>query len=157
MKRTRHSPEQIVTKLHQAATELAGGKKIEEVCKNLGIPGRVYTEVPPEGIISGDPARIRDGVLQFGGAMGMQGGSGAYDAGSWAQVVACVAEVFGVERDGVHQGQERDSHCAGACWAATEFCRPAFLGAGLLGINGRQERGCRAPVYPRPGKRRPTS
>ena len=26
MKRTRHSPEQIVTKLHQAATELAGGK-----------------------------------------------------------------------------------------------------------------------------------
>ena len=34
MKRTRHSPEQIVTKLHEAATELAGGKKIEEVCKS---------------------------------------------------------------------------------------------------------------------------
>ena len=34
MKRTRHSPEQIVTKLHQAATELAGGKKIEEVRAN---------------------------------------------------------------------------------------------------------------------------
>jgi putative transposase len=37
MKRIRHSPEQIVQKLHQAATELAGGKRIEEVCKSLAI------------------------------------------------------------------------------------------------------------------------
>ncbi len=37
MKRTRHRPEQIVTKLPQAATELAGGKQIEEVCRTLAI------------------------------------------------------------------------------------------------------------------------
>lgn len=42
MKRTRHSPEQIVAKLHQAATELAGGRKIEEVCKSLGISPATY-------------------------------------------------------------------------------------------------------------------
>ena len=42
MKRTRHSPEQIVTKLRQAATELAGGKKIEEVCKSLTISPATY-------------------------------------------------------------------------------------------------------------------
>lgn len=42
MKRTRHSPEQIVKKLHQAATELAGGKTIEEVCKGLGISPATY-------------------------------------------------------------------------------------------------------------------
>jgi len=42
MKGTRHSPEQIVTKLHQAATELAGGKKIEEVCKSLAISPATY-------------------------------------------------------------------------------------------------------------------
>ena len=42
MKRTRYSPEQIVTKLHQAATELAGGTKIEEVCKALGISPATY-------------------------------------------------------------------------------------------------------------------
>ena len=42
MKRTRHRPEQIVTKLHQAATELAGGKKIEEVCKALTISPATY-------------------------------------------------------------------------------------------------------------------
>jgi putative transposase len=42
MKRTRHNPEQIVAKLHQAATELAGGKKIEEVCKSLTISPATY-------------------------------------------------------------------------------------------------------------------
>jgi len=42
MKRTRHSPEQIVKKLHQAATELAGGRKIEEVCKSLEISPATY-------------------------------------------------------------------------------------------------------------------
>ena len=42
MKRTRHSPEQIVTKLHQAATELAGGKQIEAVCKGLTISPATY-------------------------------------------------------------------------------------------------------------------
>ncbi len=42
MKRTRHSPEQIVTKLHQAGTELAGGKTIAEVCKGLAISPATY-------------------------------------------------------------------------------------------------------------------
>jgi putative transposase len=42
MKRTRHSPEQIVSKLNQAATGLAGGKSIEEVCKGLGISPATY-------------------------------------------------------------------------------------------------------------------
>ena len=42
MKRTRHRPEQIVTKLQQAATELAGGKRIEEVCKGLTISPATY-------------------------------------------------------------------------------------------------------------------
>ena len=42
MKRTRLSPEQIVTKFHQAGTELAGGKKIEEVCKALTISPATY-------------------------------------------------------------------------------------------------------------------
>lgn len=42
MKRTRHSPELIVTKLHQAATELAGRKTIEEVCKSQVISPATY-------------------------------------------------------------------------------------------------------------------
>lgn len=52
MKRTRHSSEQIVTKLHQAATELAGGKQIEGVCKRLAI----------------NPATYHRGQKQYGGA-----------------------------------------------------------------------------------------
>ena len=37
MRRKRPSPEQMVKKLHPAAPELAGGKKIEEICKVLEI------------------------------------------------------------------------------------------------------------------------
>jgi putative transposase len=42
LKRIRHRREQIIAKLHQAATELAGGKKIEEVCKSLAISPATY-------------------------------------------------------------------------------------------------------------------
>ena len=42
MKRTRHSAEQIVKKLHEAATAMAGGKTVEEVCKGLGVSPATY-------------------------------------------------------------------------------------------------------------------
>jgi hypothetical protein len=35
MRRKRHTPEQVVRKLREAETELAGGKMIEEVCKTI--------------------------------------------------------------------------------------------------------------------------
>ena len=112
--------------------------------------------MPAEGIVSGHPAGVGDGIPQFGGAMGVQSGRGAPDARSCAHAVERATEAFGVEHDGVYQGQKRDSYRAGVCWPAKELCGAAFLGTRLLGINGRQERGCRAPVYPRLGKRRQT-
>jgi hypothetical protein len=36
MKNKRHKPEEIVKKLREAAKELAGGVKVEEVCKGFG-------------------------------------------------------------------------------------------------------------------------
>ena len=42
MKRKRPSPEQLVKKHHPAAPELAGGKKIEEICKVLEISPATY-------------------------------------------------------------------------------------------------------------------
>jgi REP element-mobilizing transposase RayT len=45
---------------------------------------------------------------------------------------------------GVRQREKRDPYCAGVCKTTQEFCQPAFLGTGLLGLNGRQERGGRA-------------
>ena len=35
MKRKRHTPEEIIKKLREAATLLAGGQSVEEVCKKL--------------------------------------------------------------------------------------------------------------------------
>ena len=37
MKRKRHTPEEIIKKLREAATLLAGGQGIEEVCKKLEV------------------------------------------------------------------------------------------------------------------------
>lgn len=42
MKRPKHSAEQIVKKLHEAATALASGKTVEEVCKGIGVSPATY-------------------------------------------------------------------------------------------------------------------
>ena len=42
MKRIRHSPEQIIRKLREADAELASGKPVADVCKDLGIAEATY-------------------------------------------------------------------------------------------------------------------
>lgn len=42
MKRTRHTPEQIIRKLREADAELAAGKAVPDVCKALGIAEPTY-------------------------------------------------------------------------------------------------------------------
>ena len=42
MKRKRHTPEEIIKKLREAATLLAGGQGVEEVCKKLGVSPPTY-------------------------------------------------------------------------------------------------------------------
>ncbi len=42
MKRKRHTPEEIIKKLREAATFLAGGQSVEEVCKKLEVSPPTY-------------------------------------------------------------------------------------------------------------------
>ena len=42
MKRTRHTPEQVIRKLREAERLLASGKDVEEVCRHLGISVQTY-------------------------------------------------------------------------------------------------------------------
>ena len=42
MKRKRHTPEEIIKKLREAATQLAGGQSVEEVCKKLEVSPPTY-------------------------------------------------------------------------------------------------------------------
>jgi putative transposase len=42
MKRTRHTPEQIVVKLRAAEADLAGGHSIGQVCQKLGVSEQTY-------------------------------------------------------------------------------------------------------------------
>lgn len=41
-KRQRHTPEEIIKKLRAAATQLAGGQSVEEVCKKLEVSPPTY-------------------------------------------------------------------------------------------------------------------
>ena len=100
---------------------------------------------------------LRSGIPGFGRAKGMHSGRGASDARTRPPDVAGAAAVCGIKRDGVHQRQECDPHRTGVGGTTKEFCRPAFFGTGVSGVDGRQERGCRASLYPRPGEGRSTS
>jgi len=42
MKRKRHTPEEIMKKLREAATQLAGGQRVEEVCKKYEVSPPTY-------------------------------------------------------------------------------------------------------------------
>lgn len=42
MKRKRHTPEEIIKKLREAATQMAGGQSVEEVCKKLEVSPPTY-------------------------------------------------------------------------------------------------------------------
>lgn len=42
MKRTRNTPEQIVTKLRQAQMEIGKGATVDQVCRKLGITDQTY-------------------------------------------------------------------------------------------------------------------
>ncbi len=42
MKRKRHTPEEIIKKLREAATFFAGGESVEEVCKKLEVSPPTY-------------------------------------------------------------------------------------------------------------------
>lgn len=42
MKRTRHTPEQIIAKLRQAEAELAGGLSVGQVCQKLGVSEQTF-------------------------------------------------------------------------------------------------------------------
>lgn len=42
MKKTKHTPEQIIRKLREAEAKLAGGMIVSEVCKQLGISEASY-------------------------------------------------------------------------------------------------------------------
>ena len=42
MKKTKHSPEQIIRKLREAEAKLAGGATVPEICKQIGISEASY-------------------------------------------------------------------------------------------------------------------
>src|SRR2546425_1184625 len=83
----------------------------------MQISCRVYTEISAQGVVCAVAAGLGGGISGFERAEGMQGGGRPSDGRSRAHALERAAEIFGVQRDRVHQGQECDPHRAGACWA----------------------------------------
>lgn len=62
MKRTRHSPEQIIRKLREADADLANGTSVAEICKKLDIAENTYYRWRTQfgGIKADEMKRLRE-------------------------------------------------------------------------------------------------
>ena len=62
MSRKRHSTEQIISKLREAEVELAKGRSIREVCKQIGITDQTYYRWRKEygGLRTDQARRLRE-------------------------------------------------------------------------------------------------
>ena len=62
MKRKRHTPEQIVSKLRQAQADLAGGLDVTRVCQRLGVSEQTYYRWQKEygGIKANQVKRLKE-------------------------------------------------------------------------------------------------
>src|SRR5229473_3644864 len=116
----------------------------------------VYTEVSEESVVSTVAEGTRNGVSGIGQTAGERSAGGASDGRSCAYAALDTAEAFGFGGDGIRERQKRYSRCTGVCWPEAEFCGPALLGEGLLGIDSGQERSGGASIHPGAGKGRPT-
>lgn len=62
MKRTRHTPEQIVTKLREADAMLAAGRSLAQIVQMLGVSEQTYTRWRSQfgGMKQGEARRLRE-------------------------------------------------------------------------------------------------
>ncbi len=62
MKRTRHTPEQIIRKLREADALLASGASIAEVCRGFGVSETTYHRWRQQfgGMTASDSKRLRE-------------------------------------------------------------------------------------------------
>jgi len=70
---------------------------------------RIYPEIPETAAIRSSEETSRGSVSWIGKAERMLDRRGAHHAGSRTHVDQCAAKIGGIERGGVHQGQECDS------------------------------------------------
>ena len=75
----------------------------------MQVSHRIYPEIPETAAIRSSEETSRGSVSSIGKAERMLDRRGAHHAGSRTHVDQCAAEIGGIERGGVHQGQECDS------------------------------------------------
>ncbi len=96
------------------------------------IPHRIHTEISQEKVLRGNQARSWRNVPRVGATQGVLERRGAHYARPCAYVAECAPEVSGVQRGGLHQRQECNSHCTPLHEARKELRCAGILGARLF-------------------------
>jgi hypothetical protein len=118
------------------------------------IPRSVHPERSSQGAVRAPAAAPWRSVPGIGATEGESGRGRAHDNGSRAHDAVDSAEVRGIARGGVCQGQERDPSGTGVRRAESQFRRAVLLGPRILRFDGGSGRGDDSGVHPQSGARR---
>jgi len=103
----------------------------------LQVPRRIYTEESKDGVVRSTADASWRGLPQIGAAQGEPDRGGTFDGRSRSHDDLDTAEICGVDRGGVYQGQKCDSLGSGVCRAQAELYRAKFLGARVFCVDRR--------------------
>ena len=96
----------------------------------------VDSKIPAKGVVRPVAERTTGSVSRSDSAKRQPDFGRASAARPHSYVGLDSTEVFGGSGDGIHKGKKRDLYCSGLSGAEEELCRDAFLGPGILCVNG---------------------
>src|SRR5437899_6100057 len=120
----------------------------------LQISRGVYSEATEEAGIRSVTATAWGDFSRIGLTQGVHDRGGTHDGRPCAHVLEHCAQIRGLERGWITEGEERDPDCAQVRRPPEKFHRRALLGQGVLRFHGRAGREHRSSVHPQPGSGR---
>src|SRR3989454_3217900 len=118
----------------------------------LQISRGVYSEATEEAGIRSVTATAWGDFSRIGLTQGVHDRGGTHDGRPCAHVLEHCAQIRGLERGWITEGEERDPDCAQVRRPPEKFHRRALLGQGVLRFHGRAGREHRSSVHPQLGR-----
>lgn len=111
----------------------------------------IHTEISSQEALRGIEERTWGGVSKIGKTKGVRNRGGAHHGGSCPHADQRAAEVGGIERDRIYQGQECDPCGEALSEKRAQLRRRAFMGEGLFRGYGGKGHGKDQAIHPRAG------
>ena len=102
----------------------------------MQISHRVGSKIPAEGAVRPVTAGTWGSLPRFGTTKGQPDFGRTFTTRPYPCVDLDSTEVFGGPGGGIHEGKKCDLYCSGLSGAEEELWRDAFLGPGILCVNG---------------------